>query len=94
MIVVDVAVAPGPDEIANIQVALLREHVGQQGVTGDVEGHAQKDIGAALVELATQFASGAWCGGRGHVKLKEGVAGHQGHAGQVGHIPGAHDDAA
>jgi hypothetical protein len=55
VVAVDVAVAAGPDEVADVQVALLRQHVRQQRVAGDVEGHAQEDVGAALVELAAQL---------------------------------------
>jgi hypothetical protein len=57
VVAVDVAVAAGPDEVAHVQVALLRHHVGQQRVAGDVEGHAQEDVGAALVELAAELAA-------------------------------------
>ena len=55
MVAIDMAVATGPDELAHIQIALLRHHVGEQGVAGDVEGHAQKDVCTALVELAAKF---------------------------------------
>ena len=41
VVAVDVAVAARPDEVAHVQVALLRHHVRQQRVAGDVEGHAQ-----------------------------------------------------
>ena len=56
VVAVDVAVAARPDEVTHVQVTLLRHHVGQQGVAGDVEGHAQEDVGTALVELAAQLA--------------------------------------
>ena len=87
MVVVDVAVAAGPDEVAWLQIALLGQHMGEQRVAGNVEGHAQKNIGAALVKLAAQAPVG-------HVELKERVAGHERHAVQISHIPGADDDAA
>ena len=61
--------------------------MGEQRVAGNVEGYAQKNIGAALVELAAQASVG-------HVELKERVAGHERHAVQISHIPGADDDAA
>src|SRR6185369_15763155 len=50
MVAVDVAVAAGPDEVADGEVALLRHHVREQGVAGDVEWHAQENVGAALVQ--------------------------------------------
>jgi len=66
VVVVDMAVAARPDEVAHFQIALLRQHVGQQRVACNVEGYAQKDVGAALVKLAAEFAVG-------HVELEEGV---------------------
>ena len=42
VIQVQVAVAAGPDELAQFKIALLREHVRQQRVGGDVERHAQE----------------------------------------------------
>ncbi len=94
VVAVDVAVAACPDEVAHVQIALLRHHVGQQRVAGDVEGHAQEDVGAALVQLAAQPAPLSGGLRRCHVELEERVAGHEGHLVQVGHVPGAHDDAA
>jgi hypothetical protein len=49
---IQVAVAAGPHEFAGLQVADLRHHQREQGVGGDVERHAEEDVGAALVELA------------------------------------------
>ena len=88
------AVATGPNEVAQVQVALLRHHVGEQGVAGDVERHAQENVGAALVKLAAQAAFATrGCGG-GDVKLEKCVAGHERHLVEFGHVPGADDDAA
>ena len=42
VIAVDVAIAARPDEVADIQVALLGQHVREQCVAGDVEGHPRK----------------------------------------------------
>ena len=55
MVVVEMAVAAGPDEVADVEVALLRHHVREQRIAGDVERHAEEDVGAALVELAGQL---------------------------------------
>ena len=79
VVAIDVAVATRPDEIADIQPTLLRDHVRQQGVTGNVERHTKKDIGAALVKLATQFAGLAFDFRRRNIKLEEGVAWHERH---------------
>ncbi len=94
VVAVDVTVATRPDEVAHIQVALLCHHVGEQGVAGDVERHAQEDVGAALVQLAAEFGFFAWVLRRRYVELEERVAWHEGHLVEFGHVPGAHDDAA
>src|SRR3546814_1799796 len=49
---VEVRIAQGVHEVARREIADLRHHHGQQSVGSDVEGHAEKDVGAALVELA------------------------------------------
>ena len=87
MVEVEMGIAKGVDEVTGLVAGHLGHHHGQQGVGGDVERHAQKDVGAALVKLAGELAVG-------DVKLEHGVAGRQGHAVDVGHIPGADDVAA
>ena len=52
VVAVEVGIAEGVDEFAGREVAHLRHHHGEQGVAGDVEGYAEEDVGAALVELA------------------------------------------
>src|SRR4051812_14670219 len=56
MIAVDVRVAERVHEVARLEVAHLRDHERQQRVAGDIEWHAEKNVGAALIKLATQFA--------------------------------------
>src|SRR5438477_12554016 len=68
MIQVQVAVAAGPDELAGLEIALLREQVREQRVAGDVERYAEKHVRAALVELTGQTS-------RGHVELEERMTG-------------------
>ena len=87
MIEIEVAVAARPDELAGLQVALLREHVCEQRVARDVERHAEEDIGAALIELTGEPAVG-------HVELKERMAGHEVHLLELAHVPRADQDAA
>ena len=86
VIEIEVAVAAGPDEIAGCQIALLRHHLGQQCIGRDVERHAEKDIGAALIELARQPAVG-------DIELEQRMAGRKRHLGQLGHVPGRDDQA-
>lgn len=54
MIAVQVTVTEGMNEFPDFQITLLGNHVGQQGVRGNVERHPQKQIGTALVQLARQ----------------------------------------
>lgn len=42
MVCVKMQVAEGVDEFPRFQIADLRNHQGQQGVAGNIEGHAQK----------------------------------------------------
>ena len=87
MVEIDVGVAEGVDKIAGLQPAHLRHHHREQRIGGDVEGYAEEYIRTALVELAGEPPLG-------HVKLEQRVAGRQGHAVDVGHVPGADDVAA
>ncbi len=48
-VVVDVHIAASPDELTQLQIALLRDHHRQQRVAGDVERNSQKHVGTALV---------------------------------------------
>src|SRR2546423_5306703 len=68
MILVDVQVAERVYELAHIQLADVRDHVRQQRVGRDVEGHAEEGVGRALVELAMKNATAL------DFKLKDGVA--------------------
>jgi hypothetical protein len=87
---VEVRVAEGVHEVAHPQAGDLRHHVRQQRVGGDVERHAEEDVGGALVQLARQPAGSAVVGRR-HVELEERVARRERHGGQVGDVPGADD---
>ena len=49
---VKVEVPESVDELAGLEAADLRGHEREQSVGCDVEGHAEKEIGAALVKLA------------------------------------------
>ena len=83
---VDVHVTTRPDELADLQIALLCDHVDEQRVAGDVEGHAQEHVTASLVQLAGQLAVG-------HVELEERVTGRQQHLVDLGGVPGRDDEA-
>ena len=49
VIIIYVQIAKGVDELAQLQVADLRNHHCQERIGCDVERHAQKSVGAALV---------------------------------------------
>ena len=70
-------VAESMDEVADLQPAFARDEMGQQGVTGDVERHAEEEVGRALIELAGEPAID-------DVELKQAVAGRQLHPLDVG----------
>jgi len=52
VVVVEVAVTAGPDEVAQAQIRLLGDHGGEEGIRRYVEGQAKKNVGAALIKLA------------------------------------------
>jgi hypothetical protein len=54
---------------------------------GDVEGHAEEDVGGALVELARQLAPG-------DIELEQAMAWRQRHPVHICRVPGRHDEAA
>lgn len=91
MVQVDVRVAEGMNKVAGCKAAFFGHHHQKHRVTGDVERHPQRDVGAALVELHIDFLISR------HIELKEGMAeGGSGPFGvnqflNVGHVPAAHN---
>jgi hypothetical protein len=80
-------VAEGVHKFTRRIAADLRQHQREQGIGGDVERHAQEDVGAALVELAGKLAIG-------DVELEQAMAGWQRHVVDIARIPGRNDMAA
>jgi len=78
-----VGVAKGVDEVPWFIAADLSHHQRQQCIAGNIEGHAQENVGTALVKLAGELAV---C----DIELEQGVAGRQRHLLDVGGIPGAY----
>ena len=66
-------VTEGVDELPHLEPCLLGNHVGQQGIRGDVEGDAQEEVAGALVELTVQLP-GLAVTVRGDVELEHRVA--------------------
>ena len=80
-------IAEGMHEVARLEPADLRDHHGQHRVGGDVEGHAEEQIGAPLVELAGEdpFV---------HVELEKQMARRQFHRLDLAGVPRADDQTA
>src|SRR3989338_4341383 len=74
-------------KFTHMEIAYLRDHVGEETIGSDVEGYAEEHVGAALVELTTQCAIV-------HIKLKQGVARRQRHFIRLFWIPAGDDEAA
>src|SRR5512144_3086816 len=72
MVEIEVTVATRPDEFADAEVALLRDHVRQERVGRDVERHSEEQIRAPLVQLARELAVD-------DVELEQRVAGCERH---------------
>src|SRR5262245_57212326 len=87
MVQVEMRVAEGVNELAGLQAGHLCDHEGEQRVGGDIERHAEKDVGRALVELAGEPPLS-------HVELEEAVARRQSHLVDVGRVPSGDDQAA
>ena len=87
MIEIEVRIAERVDELARLVAGDLRDHQGQQRVGGDVERHAEKNVGGALVKLAGQPAVR-------DVELEQAMARRQRHLVDVGRIPRRDDQAA
>jgi len=49
MVEIQVRIAAGPDKVARFEIALLRDHVGEQCVARNIEWQAKKCIARALV---------------------------------------------
>ena len=94
MVGVEVEVAEGVDEVARFVVEGLGDHHGEEGVGGDVEGDAEEEVGAALVELAGEAGALAVLFGLVDVELEEEVAGREGHLVDLPDVPGGDEMAA
>jgi len=77
-----VQVAERVNELARLQSAHLRHHQQQQRVRRDVERHTEKQIRAALIQLAAQHAVA-------HVELHQRVARRQRHLVEFAGVPRA-----
>ncbi len=83
---VEVEVAEGVNERAGLEAADLRDHEGEKRIGGDIEGHAEEEVCAALVELATEFAIL-------NIELKQRMTWCEGHEMELGGVPCRNDKA-
>ena len=82
---VKVEVAEGVNKCAGLKTADLGDHEREERVGGDIKGHAEEEIGAALVELATEFAVL-------NIELKKCMAWREGHEVELGGVPCRNDE--
>src|SRR5215218_7159603 len=80
-------VTQGVYEVADLQGAHLGDEVSEQRIRSDVERHAEKDVGRALIELTREPPLR-------HVELKHHMAWRQRHVGKVSDVPSTDDMAA
>ncbi len=80
-------VAERMHELPSLKPAFVGDQMGQQRVARDVERHAEKDVGRALIELAREPAAI-------DVELEQAMAGRELHALDLGDVPGRDDEAA
>lgn len=93
MVSVQMHVSEGMDEFMCDHAGDLRDHHGEQGIGGDIEGHTQKYVCTALVQLAAELTPGfafRQIGGR-RIKLEQAVAGAEGHFWKISYVPGIDD---
>ena len=83
---VEVEVAECVNKRAGLESADLRDHEREECVGGDIEGHAEEEVCAALVELATEFAVL-------DIELKQRMAWCEGHEVELGGVPCRNDEA-
>src|SRR5215216_2276443 len=85
VIVINVIIAECVDKLADFKISHVRDQMSQQRVRADVERHAEKRIGGALVELAVKHAAVL------DFELKERVAGRKIDVVRLSRVPSSHD---
>ena len=85
MILVDVIIAERVNKVADFKLRDVRDQVRQQRIRTDVERHAEKSIGGALIELAVKNATVL------HFELKQRVTRRQVDVVSLARIPTGND---
>ena len=86
MVHIDVSISQSVDEIAGLESCDVGYHVGQEGITGDIERHPKADIPRSLVQLTGEFVIT-------HVELNKSMTRGKRHLIEVTGVPRGHDDA-
>src|SRR5689334_98660 len=81
VIEIQMRVAESMYEFTGLQAANLRHHHREQRIGCDVERDTEKNVSAALIELARQPALR-------HIELEECMARRERHLRDIGHVPG------
>src|SRR4051812_31844867 len=84
---IEVRVPERVDELARLIAGHLRHHQGEQRIGGDIERHAEEDVGRALIELARELSPR-------DIELEQAMAWRQRHPLDVSGIPGGDDQPA
>lgn len=83
---VQVRVAERVDEVADLQITYLCDHVREEAVAGDVERHPEEHIGAPLIQLTTQRRFSA-CAPWRDIKLEQAMTRRERHRRQIPDVP-------
>src|SRR6185503_312731 len=84
---IEMRIAQRMNELAGLEPADMRDHVGEERIGGDVERNADEDVGGSLIELTRELAVA-------DIELEQAMARRQGHAVDIGRVPRRHDEAA
>jgi len=54
VVLVNVVIAEGVNELANFKIANVRDQMSQQSIRADIERHTEECIGRTLIELTVK----------------------------------------
>src|SRR5688500_6551120 len=95
MIAVDVQVAEGVDEFADLKIAHVCDEMREQRIARDVEGHSEKGICTSLIKLTMKHATLVNARVSAHdLKLEQRMAWRKGHLVAHARVPAGYDQTA
>lgn len=86
MVLIEMQISEGVDEITSLVITNLSDQMCEERIGGDVEWHPKEKIRTALVKLAGEARLAARLG-LVDIELEKQVAGREGHAIDIAHIP-------